>query len=72
MKMLLDNIIKDNEPEDSLILKKKNIRQLANEFVKEEIIRVNLLKKKGEKVEHNPKLDLLEMAHYLDDTFRKK
>ena len=44
MKRLIDNIITDNEPDDLFITKKNNIRQLANEFTKEENFRVNQLK----------------------------
>ena len=44
MRKLLENIIKDYEENNSLITKKNNIRKLANEFTKEETIRVNKLK----------------------------
>ncbi len=44
MQRLMNNIIRDDEPDNSLITKKNNIRQLANEFAKEDNIRVNKLK----------------------------
>ncbi len=47
MRKLLENIIKDYEENNSLVTKKNNIRKLANEFTKEETIRVNQLKAKG-------------------------
>ena len=40
MERLLHNIIRDYESEESLVEKKNNIRLLANEFAKEDIIRV--------------------------------
>lgn len=70
MQRLLENIIKDHEENNSLINKKNNIRRLANEFTKEEIIRVNQLKAKGQKVEHNPNIRMLEMAFILDQDFK--
>ncbi len=70
MQRLLDNIIKDYEENHSLLIKKSNIRKLANEFTKEEIIRVNKLKAKGEKVEYSPNIRLLQMALYLDQNFK--
>ena len=70
MRRLLQNIIKDYEENNSLINKKNNIRRLANEFTKEEIIRVNQLKAKGQKVEHNPNIRMLEMAFILDQDFK--
>ena len=70
MRTLLENIIKDYEENNSLVNKKNNIRKLANEFTKEEIIRVNQLKAKGQKVEHNPNIRMLEMAFILDQDFK--
>jgi hypothetical protein len=70
MQRLLENIIKDYEENNSLIKKKNNIRRLANEFTKEEMIRVNQLKAKGQKVEHNPNIRMLEMAFILDQDFK--
>ena len=70
MQRLLENIIKDYEENNSLINKKNNIRRLANEFTKEEIIRVNQLKAKGQKVEYSPNMRMLEMALYLDQNFK--
>ncbi len=69
MQRLLDNIIRDYEENDSLVNKKNNIRKLANEFTKEEIMRVNQLKAKGQKIEYSPNMRMLEMALYFDQTF---
>ena len=70
MRTLLDNIIRDYEENYSLLIKKNNIRKLANEFAKEEITRVNKLKAKGQKVEYSPNMRMLEMALYLDQNFK--
>jgi hypothetical protein len=70
MRTLLDNIIRDYEENYSLLIKKNNIRKLANEFAKEEINRVNKLKAKGQKVEYSPNMRMLEMALYLDQNFK--
>ena len=70
MRTLLDNIIRDYEENYSLLIKKNNIRKLANEFAKEEITRVNKLKAKGQKIEYSPNMRMLEMALYLDQNFK--
>ena len=70
MRKLLENIIKDYEENNSLVTKKNNIRKLANEFTKEDTIRVNQLKAKGQKIEFSPNIRMLEMVLYLDRTFQ--
>ena len=70
MRTLLENIIKDYEENNSIVEKKNNIRKLANEFTKEETIRVNQLKAKGQKIEYSPNMRMLEMALYLDQNFK--
>ena len=70
MRTLLDNIIRDYEENYSLLIKKNNIRKLANEFTKEETIRVNQLKAKGQKIEVSPNIRMLEMAYILDKDFK--
>ena len=59
----MDNIITDYESERSLIIKKNNIRYLANEFAKQDIARVSLLRANGEKVEYSPNIRMLEMVY---------
>ena len=70
MRRLLQNIIKDYEENNSLVEKKNNIRKLANEFTKEETIRVNQLKAKDHKIEVSPNIRMLEMAYILDKDFK--